>query len=81
MVLSELVIDHGQSVQQKCPILGNKNLEDGNGEGGSFSGSGLGLSDHVPSLDDRLDCSLLDGGWLFKSVSIDAPATNCKVTS
>ena len=36
-------------------------LEDGHREGGSLSGTGLSLSDHVAPLDDGLDGSLLDG--------------------
>ena len=51
----------------------DKNLEDGNGEGGSFSSTGLSLSDHIPALDDRLDSALLDRRRLLKTISIDAP--------
>ena len=39
----------------------DNNLEDGYGEGGSFSSTGLRLRDHISALDDWLDCSLLDG--------------------
>ena len=52
----------------------DKNLEDGDGEGGSFSSTGLRLRNNVSALDDWLDCSLLDGGGLLKTISIDAPA-------
>ena len=50
------------------------NLEDGDGEGGSFSSTRLSLRNHVSTLDDWLDCSLLDGRRLLKTISIDAPA-------
>ena len=53
-----------------------KNLEDGDGECGSFSGTRLCLCNHVSSLDDWLDCTLLDGGRLLKTISIDAPENN-----
>ena len=52
----------------------DNNLEDGDGEGGSFSSTRLRLRNHVSALDDWLDCSLLDGGGLLKTISIDAPA-------
>merc|ERR1719295_1176216 len=48
-------------------------LEDGDGECGSFSSTRLCLCNHVSSLDDWLDCTLLDGGRLLKAISIDAP--------
>ena len=46
-------------------------LEDRDGEGGSFSSTRLG--NHVSPLDDRLDCTLLDGRGLLKTISIDSP--------
>merc|ERR1719397_1458680 len=45
----------------------------GYGEGGSFSSTRLCLGNHISALDDWLDCSLLDGRGLLKSISIDAP--------
>ena len=54
----------------------DKNLEDGDGECGSFSSTRLCLCNHVSSLDDWLDCTLLDGGRLLKTISIDAPENN-----
>ena len=51
-----------------------KNLEDGDGEGGSFSGTRLRLRNHISALDDWLDSTLLDCGRLLKAISIDAPA-------
>ena len=55
-----------------------KNLEDRDGEGGSFSSARLGLSNHVSALDDRLDCTLLDGRGLLKTISIDSPEMHDK---
>ena len=41
-------------------------LEDGNGESGGFTGTGLGLCYDIASLGDGEDSSLLDGGGFFK---------------
>lgn len=41
-------------------------LEDGDGEGGGFTGTGLGLSDDVSAGGDGLDGSLLDGGGFLE---------------
>lgn len=47
-------------------------LEDTNGEGGSLSGSGLGLSDDIASLGEREDGTLLDGRGLLETISVDS---------
>ncbi len=47
-------------------------LQDGNGEGGRFASSGLGLSDDIMTLDARNDGALLDGRGLFETVCINA---------
>lgn len=41
-------------------------LEEGNGECGGFTGTGLGLCYDIAALGDGEDSSLLDGGGLFK---------------
>lgn len=47
-------------------------LEDANGESGSLSSSGLGLSDDVASLGEREDGTLLDGRGLLETISVDS---------
>jgi len=46
--------------------VGVDGLEDGNGEGSGFTGSGLSLSDDVSSFGDGEDGSLLDGRGLLE---------------
>ena len=46
-------------------------LEDGNGEGGGLSGTGLSLGDTVTASDDGLDGSLLDSGRALETVGVD----------
>jgi hypothetical protein len=46
-------------------------LQHSNSEGGSLSSSGLGLGDHVLSAGQWKDSSLLDSGWLLKSIRVD----------
>ena len=41
-------------------------LEDGNGEGGGFTGTGLGLRNDIPALSDGQDGTLLDSRGLLK---------------
>lgn len=46
--------------------VGVDGLEDGDGEGRGFTGSGLSLSDDVSTFGDGENGSLLDGGGLLK---------------
>jgi len=46
-------------------------LEDRDGKGCSLSGTGLGLSDDIVTLDDRDNRTLLDGGRTLETVSVD----------
>ena len=43
-------------------------LEDGDGEGGGFTGTGLSLGDDIVSFDDGHDSSLLNGGRSLETV-------------
>lgn len=47
-------------------------LENGDREGGSLTGSGLGLGDNVVSLDDGDDGSLLNGRRSLETVGVDS---------
>jgi hypothetical protein len=46
-------------------------LENGDGESGGLSGTGLGLSDNITVLDDWDDSTLLDSGWTLETVGVD----------
>lgn len=51
-------------------VLDEDVLKGANDEGGSFTGTGLGLADGVTSVDDGLDGTLLNGRGLFETVTI-----------
>ena len=55
---------------------GVEDLESANGEGGSLTSSGLGLGDRVAPFDDGEDGLGLDGGGLFKPVSVNSYKVN-----
>lgn len=46
-------------------------MEDGDGEGTSLSGTGLGLSDSISTLEDWEDTLGLNDGWLDETVTVD----------
>jgi hypothetical protein len=46
-------------------------LENGDGESGGLSGTGLGLSDNITVLDDWDDGTLLNSGWTLETVGVD----------
>ena len=62
----------GQTEDLGLPDRGVNALQDGAGESGCFSSSGLSLSNNISSLHYGLDGSLLDSGGLLKSVGIDS---------
>lgn len=46
-------------------------LENGNGESGSLSSTGLGLSDDIVALDDGHDRTLLDSRRTLETIGVD----------
>merc|ERR1711903_55572 len=60
--------------KQEClaaPLRQVDTLEGADAKGGRLSGTGLGLGDSVIAMDNWEDCTLLDGGWLLETVSVD----------
>lgn len=63
----------GRSQDQGLGFLlaGVDSLQDGDGEGGSLTGTGLSLGDAVSAGDDGHNGSLLDGGRSLETVGVD----------
>ena len=51
-------------------VLDEDVLKSAHNEGGSFTGTGLGLADGVTTVDDGFDGTLLNGRGLFETVTI-----------
>ena len=53
------------------PANSTHSLQDGDGEGGRLSGTGLSLGNAVSASDDRHDGSLLDSGRSLETLGVD----------
>lgn len=63
----EEVVEGRKSAQRRTNLL-----QDGDGEGGGLSSSGLGLGDDIVSLNDGDDGSLLDSGRSLETVGVNS---------